>query len=316
VVLAYGADALHAPLVQSLQAEGVPPSSIVIVHNPARPDEPPPPPSSDGVTVLRLPRNLGYAGGMNAGIRHHLGSGFRWVLILTNDLRFHPGSLQRLLESADRADDYGLLGPALRWSDGRVYFGASRDRRGWVRFNWRQPVGANPAGVAETDWVQGCALLARSEVLNRVGLFDERFFMYVEETELCLRVRRAGWKIGVVPEALAEQEHGHMRRPALHSYLIARNTPEYLRKAIGYRAVAVWLWRQVPPAIELLRIWKGRRSAPPQRRQAAANLRATWQGTAAFFTGRWGIPPSWLWNEDREARSSPGRDMTIPTFGG
>jgi GT2 family glycosyltransferase len=138
-------------------------------------------------------------------------------------------------------------------------------------------------------------MLARREVFEQVGLLDERFFMYFEETELCLRAARAGWRIGVVGDAIAEQQHGQMRRPALYTYLIARNGPEYIRRATGSRGVVVWLWRQLLASWELLKIWKGRRSAPPQRRRARTMLLAKWQGTAAFFTRRWGIPPAWLW---------------------
>jgi GT2 family glycosyltransferase len=298
VVLAYGADRIHEPLVESLLAEGLPPRNIVIVHNPAQLEEPPLPSPPVGVTVLHMGSNLGYAGGMNVGIRHFLARPFEWILLLTHDVRFHPHAIRRLLAAAGEANGFGLLGPALRWTDERLYYGALRDRIGEIRYTWEDPPRPDPAAVIETDWVQGSAMLARREVFEQVGLLDERFFMYVEETELCLRAARAGWRIGVVAEAIAEQQHGHLRRPALHSYLIARNGPEYIRRAAGSRGVVVWLWRQLLASWELLKIWKGRRSAAPQRRQARTILLAMWQGTAAFFARRWGVPPAWLWKEE------------------
>jgi GT2 family glycosyltransferase len=290
----------------------LPTGDLVIVHNPAQADEPPLANSTSGVTVLRTSRNLGYTGGMNAGIRHFLARQFEWILLLNDDVRFHPHALQHLLESASRADGYGLLGPALRWSNGRLYFGGRRDSMGFVTSVLEDPTGPDPAAVVETDWIQGCALLARGELFKQVGLFDERFFMYTEETDLCLRAARAGWRIGIVPGAVAEQEHGHVRRPLLFAYLVARNKPEYLRRASGIRGVVLWLWSQLCPSWELLKVWKGRRSAPYQRRQARGILLATLQGTAAFFVRRWGVPPAWLWNEATELQQNQA-DKAHPT---
>lgn len=300
VVLTYGTDRSHEQLIESLQNQGLPPGNIVIVHNPARADEPSPANPESGITMLNMSQNLGYAGGMNAGIRHLLGSGFDWILLLTNDVRLSPGALTKLLEAAN-FPGYGLLGPALRWSSGRLYYGGRRDKLGFVRADLDSPPKGDFSPVVETDWIQGCVLLARSTLFEQVGLFDERFFMYAEENELCYRAAKAGWRIGVVPGALAEQEHGHVKRPLLHSYLMARNTPEYIRRASGLGGVTLWLWRQFPQNWELLKVWKGRRSPHSKRRQARALLLASLQGTSAFFTRRWGKPPPWLWTDGQDS---------------
>jgi GT2 family glycosyltransferase len=315
IVLAYGGDGLHEPLVRSLLAEGVPPANVLVVHNPAgvatrRTDA-----GADGVAVAHMEANLGYAGGMNAGIRYFASRRVEWILLLTNDLRFHENGLRRLLEAAADAPGFGLLGPVLRASDGRLFYGGRRDRIGRVRFRWDGVTGPNAPAILEADWIQGSAVLCRTEVFEQIGLLDEAFFMYFEETELCLRAARAGWRIGVVRAAQAEQQYGHLKRPALHAYLMARNGSEYFRRAAGPLAVFVWLCRQVPPSLELLKVWKGRRSTPGRRFQAQATLRAKLLGILAFFARRSGMPPRWLWDEALEVPQPQVREAVGPTTG-
>jgi GT2 family glycosyltransferase len=315
VVLAYGDDGLHEPLVKSLLVEGVPPASVLVVHNPAGPVEHRTDAPHDGVTVINMKANVGYAGGMNAGIRYFASRHVEWILLLTNDLRFHDNALRRLLEAAADDPRFGLLGPVLRASDGRLFYGGWRDRIGRVRFRWGGVSGPTAPAIVETDWIQGSALLCRTKVFERIGLFDEAFFMYFEESDLCLRAARAGWRIGVVRAAQAEQQYGNLKRPALHAYLMARNGSEYFRRAGGPVAVFIWLCRQVSPSWELLKVWKGRRSTPGRRFQAQATLRAKLLGILAFFARRSGVPPTWLWSQDLQTHQPQAAEPPLRISG-
>lgn len=233
VVLAYGDEEVHRPLLVELAAAGVAPGRVVIVHNPAGSREPALPVPA-GSTVLEMERNSGYAGGMNAGIRRHLEGGCTHVVLLTQDARFHSDGLSRLLAATDAG--FGIVGPALRWDATITCYGGVVEMDGRVRFR-QSPPAALPR-VAECDWVDGSALLVDARVFQDVGLFDERFFMYFEEVELCWRAAAAGWGIGVLQESVAEQDHGYLRRPALYAYLMTRNGLEFARRAAGRRGVA------------------------------------------------------------------------------
>jgi GT2 family glycosyltransferase len=156
------------------------------------------------VEVLELGRNLGFAAGMNAGIRHALATGAEQVLLLNNDTIVDQLMVERLV--AHTTGDVGLIAPLifyasqpdLIWSAGGLSsrwtleqkhtLRGQRDRADW-------PV------IIERDFVPGCAMLLPRSALESVGLFDERFFMYYEDSDLCLRLRRAGFRVLLVPDA-------------------------------------------------------------------------------------------------------------------
>ena len=304
VILAYGAEGLHLPLLESLPASGVDPASITVVHNPAARGETLPPPGPGRFRVIEMARNEGYAGGMNAGIRQQLADGVANVLLLTHDVRFLPGGLERLLAAARSAPEPGILGPALSWRGQPFAYGGVVDSNGYASLRTElgpkmgqkmgQKMGPKMGPVAAADWVEGSALLVPAAVFKGVGLLDDRFFMYFEEVEFCLRAVRAGWRVGIVVDAVAEQEPGFDRRPATYSYLMTRNGLEYARRAAGGRGLVHGLGRAVAAAVGHLKAWKGRRSLPDQRRRGRARLLATLLGVAAFLARRWGPPPGFL----------------------
>jgi GT2 family glycosyltransferase len=294
VVLTHGPRGEYGPLVDSLVEQGVAPDSIALVQNPTDPLDPEPPPPAPGAAVIRMERNLAYAGGMNAGIRRHLARGAEVLLLLTQDLRLRPGAIRALLEAAERSPAFGVLGPIL-WARGveRVFsYGGRRGRRGgWVSHIRERPA-STPGGIGECDWVDGAAFLVRREVLDRVGLLDERLFIYFEETELCLRATRAGWRVGVVLDAQAEQESGQSARPGFHAYLISRNGFEYARRASGALGVVATIRRALVESLELLRGYSGASDA--ERAATRIKLRGMWLGFLDFLRRRWGPPPASL----------------------
>jgi GT2 family glycosyltransferase len=291
VVLTHGPKGEYGPLVVQLLEQGVEPGSIVIVQNPVHPTDPPAQAPDPGVQVLRTPRNLAYAGGMNTGIRHHLERAASRVLLLTQDVRLRPGAVDALLRAGESNPEFGVLGPLLWLRDeDRVFsYGGRRGRRGgWVEHILEGPPPASD-GIAACDWADGAALLVRSEVFKRVGLLDERFFIYFEETDFCLRATRAGWRVGVVLEAGAEQESGQPARPGFHAYLISRNGFEYARRSSGLVGVAAATRRSLLESAELLRSYGA--NGKEERSAARIKLAGTWLGLVDFLRRRFGPPP-------------------------
>lgn len=293
VILAYGGGGEHRPLAEALIAEGLPPSSLLVVHNPADPEEGPPAVPA-GTELLRCERNLGYAGGMNAGIELMRGRAVELCLLLTHDARLRPGALDALLEAASRLPAYGILAPALVLAGGeRPFSFGGITRRSGTNGHVRERPAASEDGVFPCDWVDGGTMLARMAVLERTGGFDEGFWGYCEEADLCLRVRRAGARVGVVLGALAEQAPGGAKRPGAWAYLLIRNQTAYARRAVGRRGVAVVTARTVwLVAFELAR-WAARatRLRPGDPGEPWAVAVGTARGSLDYFRGRWGPPP-------------------------
>jgi GT2 family glycosyltransferase len=291
VVLTHGPRGEYGPLLRQLLEQGAPPSSVALVQNPTDPSDPLPEPPDPDVTVLRMPRNLAYAGGMNAGIRHQLERGAGLVLLLTQDVRLRPGVIQALVAAARRSPSHGVLGPVLwlRDEDGVFSYGGRRGRLGgWVS-HLREAPDPTSDGIADCDWVDGAAILVRREVLERVGLLDERLFIYFEETELCLRATRSGWRVGVALDAEAEQESGQPARPGFHAYLISRNGFEYARQASGLVGVAATIRRALVESWGLVRAYRG--AAEGDRRATRVKLAGMWLGFLDFLRRRFGPPP-------------------------
>ena len=164
--------------------------------------------SCPSVSVLTNKENLGYAGGNNVGLRHALVQDADYVCILNNDVRVSPDFLAPLLAACQSRPDVGIatplvaeavdsqkiwaLGSAVNWKTAEV-----------TRLHAGEPVSVWQFGAPlEVDVASGTAMLVSRQVLEQVGLLDEAFYLYYEETDWCLRARRAGYRILAVPSSV------------------------------------------------------------------------------------------------------------------
>lgn len=154
-------------------------------------------------TYLSNGQNLGFAAGMNSGIRVSLARGAEWVWLFNNDAETETDTLLKLMAVAQREDQAGLLSPLIRekGSD-RIWFGKGR-----VDFLRMRAIHTPPRAEElrqacyQSSFLTGCALLISKKVLETVGLLDERFFLYYEDADFSLRARYAGFRLLVVPGA-------------------------------------------------------------------------------------------------------------------
>lgn len=290
-ILAYGGGGEYEDALRSLLEGGIPPADVIVAHNPARPGEAPPgvPP---GVELIQAPQNLGYTGGMNLALESLLRRDCEYVLVLSHDARLHPGALGALVEAAGRNPTFGALGPVL------VHAGSDRPFSvgGFTRGNGSNGhLVALPPGVAgeisPCDWIDGGTMLIRTAVLRRAGLFDERFFAYFEEADLCLRIRRLGAGVGVVLAARADQDPGGSKRPGAWAYLNTRNGIAFARRVAGPRGLAWLTLRSAWIALTLTaRVVVRRLEGRPAAEQRAMAV-GTARGIVDHYRGRWGAPP-------------------------
>ncbi len=158
------------------------------------------------VRVIQNGDNLGYTGGNNVGLSAALAKGYEYALLLNNDTVVHPEALDRLVTLADLEPDIGIVAPSIFYLDEpqRVWSaGGTIDwRLGAVQTSYLDASASDlPRRPYTADHVTGCCMLLRCEALRRAGLIDQRFFLYFEETEWCVRIARSGYQIMVEPAA-------------------------------------------------------------------------------------------------------------------
>lgn len=306
VVLTYGEGGEFRPLLDSLAREGLDLSRVMLVHNPSRPGEPAP--VAEGCETIAADHNLGYAAGMNLGIERQLREDTELLLLLTHDARFRAGALAALLAAARAEPGFGVLAPVLLRTGTEVpySFGGISRANGSVGHVAERPVDAG--AVAACDWVDGGTMLLRADALRRVGGFDARLWGYTEEADLCLSISRAGYRVGVVLDAAADQDPGGPKRPGPWAYLTTRNGLAYARRTAGARGIAFIAARATwVIAHELSRaaaratgLRSGKASEPWAI--AAGMIR----GILDFARGRWGPPPRSLPGAGDMSNLEPG----------
>ncbi len=301
IVLNYNGNADTLECLRSLARITRPSAAVYVVDNGSRPPLRPELEAAGlPVRLIESPVNLGFTGGNNLGTRRALEEGAEAVLLLNNDTVVDPGFLDPLVRALETDPGMGIVTPKIYiYGEDRVFWahGARVDR-----LTGRSPhlgVLERDSGqydhVREVERVTGCAMLARRELLERVGMLDDRFFIYSEEVDWCLRSRRAGWRLAVVKESViwhkGHRDTGRAGVP-FTLYLQTRNHLLMLRKNSNY-FVAGGAFALAWFAASFL--WQvGRRAAgwaltrDPRWRDAAL---AVLRGGVDFWRGRFGRPP-------------------------
>lgn len=158
------------------------------------------------VTVLENDDNLGFAEGNNVGIRHAMALGTDYVMLLNNDTVVDPAMLTALLDVAQRNSNIGIVGPKMLYFDPPDVIWCAGNRVDWetgglIRLRADQADTENDEPVTKVDYITGCGICLRREVIEEIGLLDPRFFIYYEETDWCLRAHKGGWQVLCVPRA-------------------------------------------------------------------------------------------------------------------
>lgn len=186
-----------------------------------------------GVRVLPNTSNRGFAAAVNQGLR---GGRSPWVLILNPDARLMPGGLPAMIDAANHdTRRVGCVGPKTTDTAG-VTYPSARSFPGVFTAVVHGLLGSvwagNPATkryhasneirdeTSEVDWVSGCCMVLPRRAWDEVGGFDERYFMYIEDMDLCFRLRKAGWKTVYEPQVTVVHVGGRSsrRRPLRSIY--------------------------------------------------------------------------------------------------
>src|SRR6201994_4492568 len=152
----------------------------------------------DGIEVIAGEQNEGFAANVNRGLRAT--SPERDVVVLNSDIEARPGWLACLQYAAVEEDDIGIVGARLLYPDGRIQFAGTVRNLGapeWFDHRYRfKPEDWGPAGLASSALaVTGACMYVKREVIERVGLLDERYPMAYEDVDWCLRTWQAGFRV-------------------------------------------------------------------------------------------------------------------------
>lgn len=159
------------------------------------------------LTLIETGANLGFAEGNNVGIRAALDAGAEFVFLLNNDTEVDPGLVGELVSAATAHPEGGVF-------SAKIFYHAEPNKLWYAGAKWLadkqhfQHIGIGEIDdkkryedVVDTDYASGCALFIRTEVINKIGLMDPKFFLTYEETDWCYRARAAGLKTLFVPTA-------------------------------------------------------------------------------------------------------------------
>ena len=194
------------------------------------------------IEFLGLTENRGYGAALNAGVRN---SSADYLLLLNADLELEADTVRQLQSRLDNLPTLGVVAPRLRSSDGMVQpscrrfpthaslFFSRGSPIGWLRGatnrSYRVP---EPSAFTLTDVVAGACWAVRRSVWEQLQGMDEEFFLYAEDTDFCLRAKRAGWLVGYDPTVTVTHRWGaSTSQTRRHSHrLHAESLSRYFRK--------------------------------------------------------------------------------------
>jgi hypothetical protein len=247
VVVSYEArETLLASLAALREHAGLP-VELVVVDNASRDG------SAEAVRE-RHPEALVIANAENAGFGRACNQGWRasrapLVLFLNPDAEVAPGAVAALAALLEQRSEVGAAGPRTRSADGTIQVSTGPDLGWFAEGRQRRLVRAvarrDPRALAEAelrhsiehepDWVSGSCLIARRSALEAVAGFDDRFFLYEEDADLCRRLRAAGWRVVFTPSAEVRHQLGRSmaKTPARARLEYHRSHLLYYRKHNG-----------------------------------------------------------------------------------
>jgi GT2 family glycosyltransferase len=252
------------------------------------------------VKLIRSTVNLGFAAANNRAFPLVRG---RYVVLLNSDAFFHPGALQRSVSHMDAEQEVGLGGARLVGRDGswqpsaRLFPSLLNDFLTLTGLSARFPhsrffgrfdrTWANPNEAADVDWVPGAFSILRREVLEQVGYFDEAFFLYYEEVDLCRRIKAAGHTVRCWPDVVVTHYGGESSKTVQTLTMSSSGSQLtlwrmraaflYFRKHHGATA---WFARQLEKIWHQLRAWKnGSSDKAEESRVIIALLDRAWAET-------------------------------------
>lgn len=193
-----------------------------------------------GIKFIQTGDNLGYTGGNNIGIKKALDLGAEYILVLNPDTTIDKNAINYLVGSVENLDA-GIVGPKIFFEGAKKIWYAGGIFDGDNILGIHRGVDEIDTGQYDhqenTEFVSGAAIFIKKEVFTKIGFFDEKYFLYLEDLEFCYRAKINGVKIVYNPKALVYHENAKSTGlgSSLQDYFIVRNRLLFAFKYLSFR---------------------------------------------------------------------------------
>jgi len=202
------------------------------------------------VRIIETPENLGFGAGNNHGARHAKGA---YLLILNPDTEPEPEGLAQLVHLMEQDETIGIIAPKLEFTDKSVRdsfrrFPTVMDfiiKRTLLRHLLHERLNRylrrsiNPTETCDVEWVVGACMLIRRPLYELLGGFDERYFLFLEDTDLCRRCWEAGFRVVFSPQTIAADRKQRLSGNGFLPILFTKTGRIHVASAVKY----FWKWR-------------------------------------------------------------------------
>ena len=193
-----------------------------------------------GINVLAQKENLGFCAGNNVGISKAIQDGAAYIIVLNNDTLVPPEAIEIMLAGFKKLPAAGAISPAILehpatekvwfskavWQPEKAQFRLSLPQDRYDELKIKEPY--------LTDFTCGCCLLSSAEVMNKVGLLDERYFAYYDEAEWCKRLEKNGYQSYVVPQSFIYHKVSRSVVGLVSTYLLTRNRLLWMKENLSF----------------------------------------------------------------------------------
>jgi len=258
IVVGFDSVSVWPAFFRSLEESSVKPDIVIVVENSPSVPKIPQPIYSGAVTILHRPDNPGYGAAINWGARD-LPLEIDFIVACNPDVVFAPDTLSTLLMELGREDSAGIAGPRIMNSDGSLYpsaraFPGIRVGIGhallgeiWKKNPWTKRYLGHYQGTSPrlVDWLSGACLMLSREAFDSVDGFDEQYFMFVEDVDLCFRLKKSGWRSLYVPAAEIVHSGAHATGPIMKDMVKVHHASVEIFLARLYAGAHYWPLRQL-----------------------------------------------------------------------
>ncbi len=254
VILNWNQWAITAQCLHSLALLDYPDFNVILVDNAS--DSPPPAEITSilpGTVLIRNQSNSGFGKGNNPGIRRAMEDGAEFVWLLNNDTAVMPDTLRMLVSKMSESEKTGAVGTEILDFDNKTVLVCGGGKVNMRRFYTCNLRAATSGGTP--DYLTAASVLLRSEALKQTGLFDENFFMYWEDVDLCFRLKQNGWTLAVADGAKILHMEGSSSESIAKDYYAFRSVIYFASKYSEHYASAVF-WIVFDRIIKKLMMFK------------------------------------------------------------